>query len=154
MHICNRPMQHFAQSGVILSYMKMEELKQWEHTTVGKRDSDYETFVSRRAYSLIESLDKQFPGIKNNIAHFYTSSPLSYRDYTGTEGGSIYGVAKNISLGAAGRVPHKTKIPNVFMTGQNINSHGMLGVIVGTMVTCSEFLTSKYIYEQILEANR
>lgn len=153
MHICNEPMQRFAQSGVILSYIKKEEFKQWEHTTVGRRGSDYEAFVSQRAWMLIESLDKQFPGIKDNIAYCYTSSPLSYRDYTGTEGGSIYGVVKNISLGAAGRVPHKTKIPNVFMTGQNINSHGMLGVIVGTMITCSEFLTSKYIYEQILEAN-
>ena len=30
----------------------------------------------------------------------------------------------------------------------------MLGVIVGTMLTCGELLTPKYIYEQILEANK
>ena len=39
------------------------------------------------------------------------------------------------------------------MTGQNINSHGILGVIVGAMITSSELLTSDYIYTQILETN-
>lgn len=89
---------------------------------------------------------------KENIAGFHTSTPLTYRDYTGTERGALYGVAKDVSLGIAGRVPHKTRIPNVFMAGQNINSHGMLGVIVGTIVVCSELLTPEYVYGQIMEA--
>jgi all-trans-retinol 13,14-reductase len=61
----------------------------------------------------------------------------------------MYGVAKDITMGAAGRVPYKTKIPNLLLAGQNVNSHGMLGVIVGTIVTCSELLTSQRIYQQI-----
>ena len=79
---------------------------------------------------------------------------MTYYDYTGTEGGGMYGVARDIHLGAAGRVPHRTKIPNVLQTGQNINSHGILGVTVGTIVTCSELLTAEHIYQQIMEANR
>lgn len=154
MHICEAPLQAFARSGVILSYMRMDELAPWLDTTVGCRGEDYDAFVRERAWRLILSVDRQFPGIKDNIEHFYVSSPLTYRDYTGTQDGSIYGIAKDITLGSAGRVPHKTRIPNVFMAGQNINSHGMLGVIVGTMVTCGEFLTPKYMYEQILEANK
>jgi len=66
----------------------------------------------------------------------------------------MYGVVKDINNGAAYRVSHKTKVPNLFLTGQNINSHGALGVLVGTIVTCSELLTSKRIYEQIIEANK
>ena len=61
----------------------------------------------------------------------------------------MYGIAKDVAKGAAYRVPHRTKVPNVLQTGQNINSHGMLGVLVGTIVTCSEFLPAKTIYEQI-----
>jgi all-trans-retinol 13,14-reductase len=41
----------------------------------------------------------------------------------------------------------------VWQTGQNINSHGILGVIVGTIVTCSELLTAERIYREIIEAN-
>ena len=154
MHVCDRAGQEFARSGILLTYMRMDELMAWQDTVPGRRGADYEAFVDGRARRLIAALDRRFPGIKDNIECFYVSSPLTYRDYTGTQDGSIYGVAKDITLGSAGRVPHKTRIPNVFMTGQNVNSHGMLGVIVGTMVTCGEFLTPKYMYEQILEANK
>ena len=154
MHVCDQSGQNFARSGVILTYMRMEELAAWSGTTVGHRGTDYEDYVYRRAWRLILALDRRFPGIKDCIEHYYVSTPLTYRDYTGTQDGSLYGIAKDITLGNVGRVPHKTRIPNVFMTGQNVNSHGMLGVIVGTMVTCGEFLTPKYIYEQILEANK
>ena len=65
----------------------------------------------------------------------------------------MYGCAKDITLGTACRVPHRTKIPNVLLTGQNINSHGILGVLVGTIVTCSDFLTSDTIYKQIINSN-
>lgn len=152
-HTCSEPGQRYADAGLILTYMRMDELKLWEHTYTGKRGGDYDAFVTRRARLLIDSLEKQFPGIGDCIASFYVASPLTYRDYTGTEGGSLYGVARDLTLGAAGRVPHKTRIPNVFMTGQNINSHGILGVIVGAMITSSELLTSDYIYTQILETN-
>ena len=152
-HTCSEPGQRYADAGLILTYMRMDELKLWEHTYTGKRGADYDAFVTRRARLLIDSLEKQFPGIGDCIASFYVASPLTYRDYTGTEGGSLYGVARDLTLGAAGRVPHKTRIPNVFMTGQNINSHGILGVIVGAMITSSELLTSDYIYTQIMETN-
>ena len=154
MHVCDRAGQEFARSGILLTYMRMDELSAWQDTVPGRRGADYEAFVDGRARKLIAVLDRRFPGIREDIECFYVSSPLTYRDYTGTQDGSIYGVAKDITLGSAGRVPHKTRIPNVFMTGQNVNSHGMLGVIVGTMMTCGEFLTPKYIYEQILEANK
>ena len=65
----------------------------------------------------------------------------------------MYGIAKDVSLGVACRVPHRTKVPNVLQTGQNINSHGILGVLVGTVVTCSELLTSERIFNDIIKAN-
>ena len=67
---------------------------------------------------------------------------------------SMYGVEKDITLGAACRVPHRTRIPNVYLTGQNINSHGALGVLVGSIVTCSEFVPAAAILNQIMESNR
>ena len=34
-------------------------------------------------------------------------------------------------------------IPNLFFAGQNVNSHGMLGTLVGTLLTCGEVLGEK-----------
>ena len=153
MHFCDDVAPRYARTGVILSYMYMKDVERWKGTSIGRRGADYETFKQEKAEKLLNSLELQFPGIRSCIEHYYTSTPLTYLDYTGTEGGSMYGIAKDITLGAAGRVPHKTKVPNVYQTGQNINSHGILGVLVGTIVTCSEFLTAKTIYEQIVKAN-
>ena len=154
MHFCQESKPMYAKTGVILSYMHMKEVGQWIGTKVGHRGKAYEAFKLRKAERLLSSVEKQFPGLRDNIKHYYTSTPLTYQDYTGTEAGSMYGVARDIHLGAACRVPHRTKIPNVFQTGQNINSHGILGVTVGTIVTCSELLTAERIYQQIIEANR
>jgi len=143
---------HYAQTGVIISYMHIGEVQQWSGTKVGQRGADYEHFKQRKADALLDAVECHFPSLRANIKHYYTSTPLTYQDYTGTEGGSMYGVARDIHLGAACRVPHRTKVPNVFQTGQNINSHGILGVLVGTIVTCSEFLTAERIYQQMVNA--
>ena len=153
MHQCHESSPSFAKTGVILSYMKINELIKWLGTHVGRRGLEYEEFKKEKAKKLISSLEKHFPGLRNNICHYYTSTPLTYLDYTGTEDGSMYGCAKDITLGTACKVPHRTKIPNVLLTGQNINSHGILGVLVGTIVTCSDFLTSDTIYKQIINSN-
>jgi len=154
MHFCHEEKPVFAQSGVILSYMSIDEMNPWKDTFVGNRGEDYETFKKQKAERLLSVVERDFPGIKSQIENYYTSTPLTYRDYTGTQNGSMYGVAKDISMGSSCRVPHKTKIPNLLLTGQNINSHGMLGVLVGTIVTCSELLTANLIYHQIIEANK
>lgn len=152
MHFCTEEHPKFASTGVILSYMQMKDVEQWKGTRVGHRGADYEAFKHRKAEKLIDTLEQHFPGIRNCIEEYYTSTPLTYLDYTGTEGGSMYGNAKDITMGAAYRVAQRTKVPNVYLTGQNINSHGMLGVLVGTIVTCSEFLAAKTIYQQIKES--
>lgn len=154
MHHCHGIESGYASSAVVLSYMHFDEVAGWAGTLIGHRGNDYEAFKERKARLLLDSLEKDFPGIGANIEAYWTSTPLTYVDYTATQEGSMYGVAKDITLGMAARVPHKTRIPNLLLTGQNINSHGILGVIVGTIVTCSELLTAEKIYQQILQANK
>ena len=140
MHLCHEPQPQFAKTGVVISYMQMADVERWKGTKVGHRGEDYEAFKHEKAERLLAALEHEFPGLRNNIADYYTSTPLTYQDYTGTEGGSMYGIAKDVLLGAACRVPHRTRVPNVLQTGQNINSHGILGVLVGTIVTCTEIV--------------
>lgn len=140
MHHCHEDQPRYAHSGVVLSYMNISEVDKWKGTRVGHRGTDYEDFKRRRAERLIQVVDRQLPGFASAIDAYYTSTPLTYLDYTGTEDGSMYGVAKDIHLGAAGRVPYRTKVPNLLLAGQNVNSHGIMGVLVGTIVTCSELI--------------
>ncbi|MDE6330940.1 MAG: NAD(P)/FAD-dependent oxidoreductase [Muribaculaceae bacterium] len=154
MHFCDSDAPRHASSGVILSYMNIRDVERWKDLPLGRRGDDYEEFKRRKAETLLDAVEKDFPGFRDGVETYYTATPLTYVDYTGTPDGSMYGVAKDITLGSACRVPQRTKVPNLLLTGQNINSHGMLGVIVGSIVTCSELFTSKTIYQQITDIDR
>ena len=149
MHLNEQHNQKWANSGVILSYMRYDEVEKWKGSKIGQRGADYEAFKREKAEKLIDMVTKDIPELRGNISTYYTSTPLTYVDYTGTEKGAMYGVAKDINLGVAARVQHKTKIRNLLLTGQNINSHGILGVIIGSIVTCSELLGENEILNQI-----
>ena len=154
MHFCHEPNPCYARAGVILSYMRFEEMSPWLTTSVGHRGESYEAFKRERAERLIDSVERTFPNIRQCIRHYHTSTPLTYLNYTGTPEGSAYGIARDISLGVSSHVPQRTKLPGLFLTGQNINSHGILGVLVGTVVTCSDILGTEYLYQNIIKANQ
>ena len=154
MHHCHEKNPIFAKSGVILSYMSIEALSQWKNTSIGHRGVDYESFKHEMSERLLDAVEKDFPGLREKIDAYYAATPLTYRDYTSTPDGSIYGLAKDVNKGIAGRVSYKTKVPNLFLVGQNINSHGMLGVLVGTMTVCSQLIGEQEVRKQIVDANK
>ena len=46
----------------------------------------------------------------------------------------------------------KLKVENVLLTGQNLNMHGVLGVTVGAVLTCSQLLGTEYLLKKITSA--
>ena len=154
MHHCHKKDPKFAKSAVILSYMSIDALSRWKDTTIGQRGADYERFKQEMAERLLDTVEKDFPGLRSAVADYHAATPLTYRDYTLTPDGSIYGLDKDVTRGVAGRVSFRTKVSNLFLVGQNINSHGMLGVLVGTMNVCSKLIGEQEVRQQIIDANK
>jgi len=152
MHLCSSENQRYAETAVLISYMNFEDVARWTDTKVGRRGADYEAFKREKAERLLDLLESQMPGTRRNIEHFYTSSPLTYLDYTGTERGSMYGVSRDCNESIQALVSPRTRIPNLFQTGQNVNSHGILGVIIGSILTSGELLGVNNIVRQIKSA--
>ena len=50
----------------------------------------------------------------NNIEYYETSTPLTYRDYTATKEGSMYGILRDTNLPVQTYISQRTKIPNLF----------------------------------------
>jgi all-trans-retinol 13,14-reductase len=149
MHQAPELTSQYAEGAVLITYMNYDEVRQWENTKVGRRGSDYDAFKTGKAEIALAMLEKKFPGIKSNIESYTTSTPLTYQDYTATKEGSMYGVLRDKNFPTQTLVSQRTRIPNLFMTGQNINSHGILGVIIGTIITCAEFLGVNNIVKDI-----
>ena len=149
MHLCSSAGLQYAEAAVLISYMNFSDVKRWKGTSIGRRGDDYEAFKQEKAERLLDELEKQMPGTRGNIEKYYTSTPLTYFDYTGTEEGSMYGLLRNCKDPVQTIVSQRTKIPNFMHTGQNINSHGILGVITGAIITSEEVLGTNSIMQQV-----
>lgn len=142
----------YAESFTAMTYMNFSDVEKWATTAVGKRGEEYEDFKNKTASKLISRVERLFPGIKNEIKSVYSASPLTYRDYTGTINGSLYGIERSYKDPFSSLIFPVTKIPNLLLTGQNINMHGVLGVTVGAVLTCSRLLGLNYLIERINSA--
>lgn len=145
MHLCPETESPWAESGEVLVYQSMAECERWQATHIGHRGSDYEAWKVEKAERILDLMERDFPDIRSHIDRYYTASPLTYRDYNGTPEGSMYGVLKDVNAGPANRISYRTRIPNLLLVGQNINSHGILGVLVGTVISCSTLIDSNKI---------
>jgi all-trans-retinol 13,14-reductase len=148
----------YAEAITIMSYMRFEEVKQWAdtfNTTVDENDRGdaYSAFKHRKAEKLLDTVEVKFPGIRNQIQSYYTSSPLSYRDYIGNDDGNMYGIIKDFNDPLKSFISPKTKVSNLLLTGQNVNLHGVLGVTVSAVLTCGMLLGKDYLLNKIVAAN-
>jgi all-trans-retinol 13,14-reductase len=144
----------WAEGMTFITYMKYEDLKDWENTfntTAEKNDrgESYEEFKARKTERFLQEIEIKFPGIRDCIKSVHTSTPLSYRDYIGGSKGNMYGYVKDCSNPMKSFIAPKTKLDNLYLTGQSINMHGVLGVTIGAVVTCSEIVGKDYLVDKI-----
>ncbi len=146
--------QEWAENMTAMTYMNFQEVEQWKDTyrTVAEKDDrgpEYENFKLDKIEKFLVQLELKFPDIRNCILSVHASTPLSYRDYIGGQNGNMYGYEKDSDNPMKTFISPKTKIPNLFLTGQSINMHGMLGVTIGAVVTCSELVGKDYLISKI-----
>jgi all-trans-retinol 13,14-reductase len=144
----------FAESVSLLTYMHYSEVAHWAdtHNRAGNehdRGQSYEQFKELRAEQLLQKVFERFPELKGNIVAHAAATPLTYRDYTGTPDGSLYGIMKDVNKPAETTIATRTRIPNLLLTGQNVNLHGVLGVSITAVATCAELLGMDYLLKQI-----
>ncbi len=147
----------FADGVTLMTYMRYEEMKEWENTfntsiDESSRGERYEQFKKEKAAQLIEYAEKEVPGLKECIYSCHIATPLTLRDYIGTEDGSLYGVTKDYRNPLKSFISPRTKIPNLLLTGQNLNLHGVLGVSMSAIVTSAEVFGMEYLLEKIKNA--
>lgn len=134
----------YTESLIAMTYMNYDEVKMWEESkniipnNKEDRGPEYEEFKKAKSEKLIDLLEARLPGLRQKIKSYYSSTPLTYRDYIGSRDGTLYGVEKDYRDPLKTFITPKTKVPNLFLTGQNLNLHGILGVTVSSVVTCAE----------------
>ncbi len=149
----------FARGISILTYMSSEAFQQWKdtfHTTNEKqqRGQDYLDKKNKMGLRFIEQVEAILPGLTEAVKSMDVCTPLSYRDYLNIPEGSMYGLKKNVFDLANTTFSPRTKIPNLFLTGQNINLHGILGVSITALLTVGEMTDLEKWISRINDYNK
>lgn len=117
----------------------------WADTTVGHRGESYEMLKKHLADECIRLAERVIPGLRGMVEKYYTSTPLTYRDYTLSPCGSAYGARKDCRNILMTTLSPKTPIPNLLLTGQSLMLHGVEGVTMTALQTCKELLGKDYV---------
>lgn len=155
--IADRKDPSFASAISILTPMRFEEVALWEKTynragAEATRSKDYEYFKKRKAEILLNLVEERLPNLRKCTKHYYTSTPLTNRDYIGGKDGSMYGIQKDFHDAIKTMLSPRTKISNLFLTGQNVNLHGILGTSLTAVLTCSLLLNDPSLINKIRNA--
>ncbi|MCQ2376327.1 MAG: FAD-dependent oxidoreductase [Salinivirgaceae bacterium] len=142
----------FADIVSVLTPMYMSEVEKWIGTQPEQRGDEYREFKARKVEQILAFMREQGYDFSNSIEEIFTTSPLSYLNYTATVDGSAYGVIKNYKCPQVGFVSTRTKLGNLFYTGQNLNVHGALGVTITAALTCADFVGEDYLAKKIAKA--
>ncbi|RLD53139.1 MAG: hypothetical protein DRI94_00790 [Bacteroidetes bacterium] len=121
----------------------MFDYEKWVHTKTGRRGKAYYKFKREKAERIILEVEKIVPGFSNAIYKYYVSTPLTFKDFTGSPEGSAYGILKNFNKISETILPINTKFNNLYLTGQSINFHGLLGVSLTSVSVCSAIMKKK-----------
>ena len=152
--LCMQPDAESQYTRVItlLTPMSFSTCERWTDTRTGHRGEEYRDFKAAFSEAVIDFVSQYYPDLRGAIYKVYTSSPLTFRDYTSTPEGSAYGLVKDYHNPLVSLIPTRTKIGNMLLTGQNMNVHGCIGTTISAITTCAEILGTEYLAKKIGDA--
>ena len=141
--------QSFATKMIINCLMPFSAVERWKDTTVGQRGNDYEQWKQQQAERILRRMEQLHKGFRDCIDCYWTSSPLTIRDYYAQPEGALYGVQKDCKDIIRSQLPIWTKVKNLLLTGQNINLHGICGVPLTAVNTAEALVGRNRLVEKI-----
>jgi all-trans-retinol 13,14-reductase len=112
----------------------------WEDSRWKRRDQDYETFKQTLADRLLSALYQHVPAVAGAVTIAELSTPLSTRHFTNAAHGEIYGLAHTPARFESRDLQPRTPISQLFLTGQDVGTEGIVGALSAAVTTASVML--------------
>ncbi|XP_054433613.1 all-trans-retinol 13,14-reductase [Pteronotus mesoamericanus] len=133
---------------IVLVPASYEWFEEWKEEPQEKRSSDYETLKTSFVEASLSVVMKLFPQLEGKVDSVTGGSPLSSQFYLAAFQGATYGADHDL-----GRLhPHgiaslraQSPIPNLYMTGQDIFTCGLMGALQGALL-CSSAILKRNVY--------
>ncbi|QEU70605.1 NAD(P)/FAD-dependent oxidoreductase [Streptomyces nitrosporeus] len=134
-------------TGEILAYVRPELFEPFRGSRRRHRDPAYLTLKAELTARLLDELHRQLPRTEGRVAYHELGTPLTAEHFTGWPGGSLYGLAKDVTAFGDGRSPGladwlrpRTGIRGLYLSGQDCLAGGFLGAVTGGLLAAHEAL--------------
>ena len=117
-----------------------EHYQKWEKEPWKKRGNEYEVYKESISQRMIEGVYTNCPHLRDKIAFYELSTPLSTKAMANYTFGELYGIDHNPERFRNKWLKAKTPIKNLYLTGQDILTVGLAGALAAGVLTCSTLL--------------
>jgi all-trans-retinol 13,14-reductase len=122
-----------------------ERFEQWKGTTWGKRGEDYEKLKVALSERLLRHLYDRLPQLEGKIDYHELSTPLSTEWFAAYRHGELYGLDHTSQRLQQDWLTPRTRIPGLWLTGQDILTCGVTGAMMSGMLTVIAMVGSRKI---------
>jgi all-trans-retinol 13,14-reductase len=112
-----------------------EWFEKWNDETWGKRGEDYEALKAHFGERLMETLYEKVPQARGKVDYYEVSTPLSTNWFGGYQRGELYGLAHTGERLEQDWLRPKTRIPGLWLTGQDVLTCGVTGAMMAGLIT-------------------
>lgn len=109
--------------------------ERWDGSMWGQRGEDYEAFKQALGERILEVMLEKLPQLRGRIDYWEISTPLSSQHFNAYARGELYGIDHTPERFAQHWLTPRTRIPGLWLTGQDIMSCGVVGAMMGGVLT-------------------
>jgi all-trans-retinol 13,14-reductase len=133
----SRAKRHTAEIIAPLSYRSLEAYREapWR-----RRGADYESAKSRIIQALLDLIEHHHPGFGELIEYRELGTPLTFEHFTAAPSGSIYGYPGTPDKYRKSWLGPRTAIQNLYLTGSDAAVLGIMGALMGGVLTASRLM--------------
>ncbi|XP_036728671.1 all-trans-retinol 13,14-reductase isoform X4 [Balaenoptera musculus] len=138
-------------TGVVLVPTSYEWFEEWRDEPRGKRSSSYETLKSSFVEAALSVILKLFPQLEGKVDSVTGGSPLTSQFYLAAPRGACYGADHDLGRlhpGAMASMRAQSPIPNLYLTGQDVFTCGLMGALQGALL-CSSAILKRNLYSDL-----
>ena len=112
-----------------------EWFEDWADKPWGKRGDEYEALKEALSQRLLAKLYERLPQLEGKIDYYELSTSLSTDYFCRYDKGEIYGIDHDPQRFEQDWLKPKTDIPGLYLTGQDVITCGVVGAMVGGLLT-------------------
>eukprot|EP00750_Incisomonas_marina_P008110 INCI15239.1.p1 GENE.INCI15239.1~~INCI15239.1.p1 ORF type:complete len:590 (-),score=97.29 INCI15239.1:554-2323(-) len=130
------------QTALVIGPSFYEHVEKFKDLRVGKRGEEYETLKKVWEDKLMHALLLEFPQLEGHIDFVELGTAVTNNFYLGNFRGAVYGLSHTPERFRQPYLTPKTKLPGLWLTGQDSLTSGISGAQVSGLVTAAALVPS------------